>query len=124
MQQPVKMLIVEDEALTAMRLNLELSLHGYANCQIVATGEEALTIVDQQHPDIVLMDISLAGDLDGIETARHIKSHKDIPIIFMTGYTDPEVQTRAQALHPAAYFVKPVNMTDLTTAINSALRKS
>ena len=116
-----KILVVEDEAITAMTLKLKLTQAGYEVGKVVATGEEAITSVEQETPDLVLMDICLAGLLNGIEAAQQIQgSHHAPPIIFMTGYPDQELQEQAQQLHPLAYFIKPVSIQDLHNAIASA----
>ncbi|MBD3305915.1 response regulator, partial [candidate division KSB3 bacterium] len=88
MNRPFRILLVEDEVMIAMGLELELKRAGYPECQRVVSGEEALVRVAQEPPDLILMDIRLAGKLDGIETARQIQAQTDIPIIFMTGYPD------------------------------------
>ncbi len=120
MPQQIRLLIVEDEVLIAMQLEIELKKAGYTVCQRVVTGEEAVTIVQQDSPDIILMDIGLAGDIDGIETTRQIQASTDIPVIFMTGNPDQETMNRAMTLRPAAYFIKPIRMAELTTSIDSA----
>lgn len=121
MREIHKILVVEDEAITAMTLKLKLAQAGYEISNVVATGEEAVTSVKQDFPDLVLMDIRLAGLLNGIEAAQQIQGfHPAPPIIFMTGYPDPEIQQQAQQLHPLAYFVKPVNMQELHNVITRA----
>jgi len=122
MKQPINILIVEDEVFIAMHLRMELRKSGYEVSGPVVTGEEAITRAAEEQPDIVLMDIRLAGKIDGIEAAREIRAHDDIPIIFMTGYENNEVRERAQQLNPLAYFIKPVSINDLKTAIDSACK--
>jgi CheY-like chemotaxis protein len=121
MKQPIRILLVEDEILTAMRLELEMKKYGYTKIQSVPTGEEAIRAAQQEAPDLILMDIRLAGDLDGIETMQEIHTFARIPVIFMSGYSDREQLQRANALLPAAYLTKPVNIADLTAAIDSAV---
>lgn len=120
MKQPVRILIVEDEVLTAMSMEMELKQAGYDVCKRVVTGEEAITSAEQDHPDLIVMDIRLAGSLDGIEAAQQICSRSNIPIIFITGYLDKDFKERAKQLHPIGYFIKPVSIHILKTAINSA----
>ena len=116
-----KILVVEDEAITAMSLKLRLTRFGYDISKIVATGEEAIASIEQEKPDLILMDIRLAGELSGIETAQQIQtSHKALPIIFMTGYSDQELHEQVQQLHPLAYFIKPINVQELHTTITGA----
>ena len=110
MRENIRILIVEDEFLAAVYLQRELIRSGYTVSQPVATGEEAIERAEQEQPDVVLMDIRLAGAIDGIEAAREIVSRHAIPIIFMTGYSDGETRERAQRLAPAAYLIKPLQI--------------
>ncbi len=82
-------------------------------------AEEAIACAEQEQPDVVLMDVSLDGELDGIEAAIQIKTRFGIPIIFMTGYSDKELMQRVEEAEPIACFVKPVEMKDLKSAIES-----
>ncbi len=121
MRENIRILIVEDEFLAAIYLQRELTRSGYTVSQLIATGEEAIESVEQEQPDLVLMDIRLAGAIDGIEAAREIVSRHTIPIIFMTGYSDDETRERAQRLAPAAYLIKPLHIYQVKSAIESAL---
>lgn len=120
MERLPRLLLVEDEALIVMSLQMELADAGYEVCRAVATGEEAIRSVRTDYPDIVLMDIGLAGDLDGIETARRIRESHDVSIIFMTGYLEEALMERAREVQPLGYLVKPVNMADLRAVVGSA----
>ena len=115
-------LVVEDEALNAMYLKMILTRAGYTIQNIVATGEDAVSKAVSGKPDIVLMDIRLAGEMDGIEAAQIIKGKSSVPIIFMTGYPDREHMERAKRVSPAGYFIKPITSGDLVSAINSVLK--
>ena len=118
----LRILLVEDEVLIAMRLEMELVAGGYKVCKRVSTGEDAISSVKKDEPDIILMDIRLAGKLDGIETVYQIQqlsSCVNIPVIFMTGYPDKEIADKAKLLNPLAYFIKPVKIEDLILVINS-----
>jgi len=121
MKKAIQILIVEDEAMVAMCIEMELKLAGYEICQggAVATGEEAVTIAQRESPELILMDIRLAGNIDGIEAARQIQACTTIPIIFMTGYPDKTVEDRATQLNPLGYFVKPVRLLMLQPLIDS-----
>lgn len=123
MEQPPRILIVEDEVIIAMYLEMELQHAGYQVCQHVTTGEEAVRIARRDAPGCILMDIRLAGDIDGIEAAQHIQAQADIPIIFMTGYPDKTIEDRAKALHPLGFFLKPVQAAALQPLLES-LRQS
>ena len=115
---PVKILIVEDEILIAMGIELELKQYGYADCDRVTTGEAAISVASKNPPDIILMDINLAGHINGIEAARHIQSKNKIPIIFITGYQDKTMEEQITKLQPAGYFVKPLIMQKIKTLID------
>jgi CheY-like chemotaxis protein len=123
MKQPVRILVVEDEAITALALELGLTDAGYAVCKKVVTGEEAITSAKQEHPDVILMDIRLAGEIDGIEAAQQIRASASIPIIFMTGYPEKNLAERAEQVNPLGYFIKPINLHDLKPIIDSVLRE-
>ena len=90
-----KIEIVEDEAMTAMLLARNLRLVGYSTCGPVSTGEAAIQLAGEERPDVVLMDIRLAGAMDGIQAAADIKQRWGIPVIFMTGYSDADTMERA-----------------------------
>ena len=75
MKRPLNILIVEDEAIIALGIQMELEMAGYGSCQVVATGEDAIACVAQDPPDLILMDNRLAGDMDGIQAARAILDH-------------------------------------------------
>ena len=122
MLHPVRILVVEDEILIAMCLEMELIKAGYEVCSRVTNGEEAIVLATQDAPDLILMDIRLADDIDGIEAARTILASSQIPIIFMTGYPDKEHAERAKQLNPLGYFIKPVRIHDLQLLIDSIRR--
>ncbi len=119
MKSPIKILLVEDEFLIAMTLENELTGAGYKVIASVTSGEKAVEIAKQQKPDIVLMDIRLAGKIDGMEAAEQIQSFSSNPIIFMTGYSNPEMMNKAKSLNPLAYLVKPVFIHSLQPIIDS-----
>jgi two-component system, response regulator PdtaR len=100
-----------------------LSDLGYYVCKPVTSGEEAIKNVEQDKPDIILMDINLNGEMDGIEAAKEIRFRYSIPIIFSTGDKDKETKERAKVAEPAGYFIKPVDCEDLKLAIDEALHE-
>lgn len=120
MKEKIKILIVEDEAIVAMRLRMELNNSGYEVCKPVATGKNAIKSVENEKPDMVLMDIRLAGEMDGIEAAQEILSRYETSIVFMTGYTDEDLMERAKKLKPTAYLIKPVGVYEIESVIDSA----
>lgn len=109
----IKLLIVEDEVMFALMLSKILRRMGYIVFEPATTGEAALIAAQEHQPDVILMDIRLVGDMDGIEAAGKISAKRKIPIIFMTGYSDESIRSRAQAQHPAAYLIKPVTPADI-----------
>lgn len=117
MDSPLKIILVEDEFLIAMTLEKELTRAGFQVIDSVGKGEEAVESVKQHLPDIILMDILLAGEIDGIETSKQILSFSAIPIIFMTGYSNPETVERAKALNPIGYLHKPVYVRDIVSIV-------
>ncbi len=116
----VKILIVEDEALIALQLKMKLSQIGYDVCEPTGRGEDAIAMTHRENPDVILMDIRLLGEMDGIETARRIIGFSRAKIIFMTGLSDPEMKALAMALNPAAYLDKPVEIRKIQSVIQDS----
>ena len=117
MDTPIKILIVEDEMIIGANISLQLSKLGYEVSGIVPRGEDAINEVNKNQPDIILMDVQLKGNLDGIETAELIKKDHNIPIIYLTANTDEAHFKRAKATNPTAYISKPFKELDLKHAI-------
>lgn len=120
-QHTPNILLVEDERIIALEIRLYLQRLGYAVTACLATGEQALEIVSRDCPDLVLMDIMLGGELDGIETVRRMKRTCNVPVIYCTAYTDPETLERVRGTAPAAVLSKPVNMEELREAVGRCL---
>ncbi|MBT4290657.1 MAG: PAS domain S-box protein [Deltaproteobacteria bacterium] len=114
-------LIVEDEVVTALEMESTLEEIGYTVISIVDTGEEAVAIAKEEKPDIVLMDIRLQGEMDGIDTAEIIRSEFGIPVIFSTAFLDEERIERAKITMPFGYVLKPIQESDLKVTIEMAL---
>lgn len=119
MERPLRILLVEDEVMIGICLELELKQAGNITCRLAATGEEAIEMAAGERPDLVVMDIQLAGKFDGIEAAERIRTDGEIPVVFMTGYSDSAVEERARTLNPLGYFVKPVRVYDLMPIIDT-----
>ncbi len=120
MKTSVRILLVEDEIISAMFLKMELEKEGFVVCRHVTTGENAVTSAESDKPDVILMDIFLAGKLNGIDAAQEIKEKSDIPIIiFLTGFEDEKLKETALKLDPLAYIIKPVVLSELKSIINS-----
>ncbi len=116
-------LIVEDDGLIALNLMQFLQRSGFDVLEPVATGEEGIECVASSPPRIILMDIRLAGKINGIETARQIRTNFDIPIIFLTAHSEPDFQATAEEISPYGFFVKPIDEEDVLSAIRNALGK-
>jgi CheY-like chemotaxis protein len=116
-------MIVEDEAIFAEAMQIILQNLGYDVTSIESTGEEAIEKVEEEKPDLVLMDIMLEGEMDGIEVAKQIRSHFNIPVIYITAYADKAMFERAKITEPFGYIVKPVEDRDLHITIEMALYK-
>ena len=114
-------LIVEDEAITAKAIGSTLQQMGYQISSIVDTGLGAIDAVAKNQPDLILMDIHLKGDMDGIEAAEKITSMAGVPIIFLTAYAEGSKIERAKSLLPFGYMLKPVQDRDLRISIEMAL---
>lgn len=122
--EKINILIVEDDPIIAADLEDRLVDAGYAVLGPVATGEHALEMFDRTPPDLVLMDIQLDGEWDGIETTRRIRQHYDLPIIFLTSNSDDATFRKASTLNPEAFLSKPFRGRDLKYAIELAIRQS
>ena len=111
-------MLVEDENLIGEMLGEMLEELGHTVCCILASGESALGELLKEKPDLVIMDIKLRGAMTGIDTARAIKQVLDIPIIYLTGYSDSAIVEQARETGAAGYLVKPVTKDDLRKCIN------
>ena len=115
-------LVVEDEGLIALHLTELLEKAGYRVGAPAYSGEMVLRDFEKSpHPDLILMDIALAGKLDGIETARQIREKYTIPVIFLTAYSNQNRIEQAKAVSPHGYLMKPVMEDELFAAIHRAL---
>ncbi len=100
-------LLVEDEAIVALQIETCLKARGYSVSAVAASGKEALRCVANEEFDIVLMDIHLRGEIDGIETAERIASIRGIPIVYLTAFADQQTLERASGTSPFGYMVNP-----------------
>jgi PAS domain S-box-containing protein len=121
MTTSAKVLLIEDEAIIALEMAQYLSAMGYQVVSGVSGARKALATVEREKPDLILMDIRLKGDMDGIETAAEIRSRFDIPIVFLTAYLDEERIGRAKLTMPFGYLLKPVQARDLKVTVEMAL---
>lgn len=118
-----KILVVEDEIIIAEDLQRRLERLGYEVIGIATSGKEALEKIKEQLPDLILMDIVIHGETDGIETANNIKSLYDIPIIYLTAFSDDETLKRAKITEPFGYMIKPYRERELMVSIEISLYK-
>ncbi len=118
-----KVMVVEDEIIVAREIQGVLKSWGYAVPAVVSSGEEAIKKAGETRPDLVLMDIILQGDMDGIQAAEQIRVNFDIPIVYLTAYTDEDTLQRAKMTEPYSYSVKPLNERELRVTIEVALQK-
>ena len=118
-----RILIVEDENIVAFNIQTRLEALGYTVTAVISSGECALQKVAETRPDLVLMDIKLKGMVDGIQAAEQIRTHFQIPVVYLTAYTDEETLNRAKVTEPYGYILKPFEARDLGTTIEMALYK-
>lgn len=116
-------LIVEDENIVAKDIENTLKRMGYTVTGIASSGEEALKKVTNKQTNLVLMDIKLKGNMDGIEAAKQIRSNFNIPVVFLTAYSDEETLQRAKATEPYGFILKPFNEDDIHSTIEIAVYK-
>ena len=118
-----RVLIVEDDQLVAVDLEGRLERLGYQVVDAAASGEEACAKVGTLQPDLILMDVRLAGPMDGIEAAQRIRQSSKAPIVFLTAHCDAATLDRAKQAEPYGYLVKPLVPSDLHAALQMALYK-
>ena len=118
-----RILIVEDETIVARDIGEQLGLLGYEPVGFCIRGEEVLAKAELVHPDLVLMDINLAGEMDGIEAARLIRDHLGLPVVFLTAFAERDTFDRAIGADPFGYVLKPFTERELRTVIDIALFK-
>ena len=118
-----RILVVEDERIVALDLATTLNNLGYTIAASVSSGEAAIENAVKLRPNLVLMDIRLAGEIDGIQAAEAIRKEVDLPIIYLTAHSDEPTLARARNTGPFGYVVKPFKTTELNCAIEIALHR-
>ncbi len=121
MNMPIQTLIVEDERLVAQHISQLLQDEGYHVCAIASDGQTAIKKTIELQPDLILLDIRIKGEIDGIETAAHIQSLYNIPFLYLTAFSDRETVERAQLTSPMGYVLKPFRREQLLSSIAVAL---
>jgi diguanylate cyclase (GGDEF)-like protein len=122
-EDPISILLVEDEGLIAADLEDTLTRLGYRISGVASEGAEAIEMARALHPQLVVMDVSLRGEVDGIEAACAIQEEAPVPVIFLTGHTDTETLQRAVSTGPLGYLIKPFQEAELRGAIEVAIHK-
>lgn len=120
---PIKILIVEDELIVAHSLREALQSDGYEVLSVVDSADSATRALQKTTPDLVLLDITLKGSIDGIALGQEIQQKYRIPIVYLTAYSDPETLERAKKTHPYGYLLKPYRVQELKIAIEIALHR-
>jgi diguanylate cyclase (GGDEF)-like protein/PAS domain S-box-containing protein len=121
--EKTRILVVEDEVIIAQDLKMRLQKMGYNVPLMVATGEDAIEKTREINPDIILMDIMLIGQMDGIEAGRQIRERYYVPVIYLTAYADESMINRAKLTEASGYLMKPVAEKELHSTIEMALYK-
>jgi PAS domain S-box-containing protein/putative nucleotidyltransferase with HDIG domain len=118
---PIRVLVVEDESVVSKDIQESLKGLGYTVCGTASAGEEAIRKAESLQPDLVLMDIVLKGDIDGVEAAETIRSRFHVPVIYLTAYSDEHTLNRAKVTEPSGYILKPFDERELHTTIEVAM---
>lgn len=118
-----KILIIEDETITALELKKNMKQWGYPDPEVVISGEEALEKIEKIDPDLLLVDIKLPGEMSGIKTVQEIKKIKDIPVIYITSFQDKETVKKVSNTNPFSYHLKPLDLSELRINMELALEK-
>ena len=118
-----RILVVEDNAIIAKDLQWQLEDLGYNVPFIAPTGSDAIRRVKENKIDLVLMDIMLEGEMDGIETADEMRTKHSVPVVYLTAYADDETLKRARRTEPYGYLLKPVSNIEMRSAIEMAIYK-
>jgi len=116
-------LVVEDESIVSKDIQLSLKKLGYNVIGSATTGAKAIELALELQPDIILMDIMLKGDINGIRATKRIQTRANIPVIYLTAYADENTLERAKVTQPYGYIIKPFKEIDLQTSIEMALYK-
>lgn len=119
----INVLVVEDESIVSKDIQHSLTKLGYNVVGAASNGEKAISLAKSENPDIVLMDIMLKGDMNGIEAASTIREDYKVPVIFLTAYADEATLAKAKVTEPYGYIIKPFKEIDLHTSIEMALYK-
>ena len=120
--EEIQVLIVEDEAIVSMDLRYKLESMGYIVSAEIGSGEEAVDTVSRLRPDVVLMDIGLSGEMDGIDAAAQIRDRFGVPVVYLTAYLGGDTLERAEMTEPSGYILKPVDDAKLRAVVEMAIQ--
>ena len=124
MVEKARIMVVEDEAVISMEIQDRLTKMGHSICGTAVSGEQAVSVATANHPDLILMDVQLRGEVDGVQTAKQIRDLIEIPIIYLTAFADDRTVERAKLTQPFGYLIKPFSEKELYAAIEMALYKN
>ena len=120
-QGKIKIVIVEDEFVIAEDIRMTLEDHGYAILAIFDHGEMALPFIIKEIPDMVLVDIRLGGEMDGVELVKQLRAKANLPVVYLTANSDAATYERARSTHPNAFLIKPFASANLLASVDLAL---
>jgi len=123
-EEAAKILVVEDEMFVSEYICQSLAKLGYRVCGVADCYEEALELVVEESPDLILLDIELSGDKSGIDVASEVLERWSIPVVFLTAYSDDQTLIRAKQIKPMGYITKPFTEHDIKIAVMMALERS
>lgn len=115
---------MEDEGVVSIDIRNMLKKAGYDIAAVAFQGNEAVTKAASAAPDLVLMDIGLKGEIDGIEAAKRIKDRLGIPVVFLTGFADEVTLAKAREVNPSGFIIKPINEEELRKTLEEVLEKT
>lgn len=113
-----KVLIVEDDMILSMVNKKYVELLGHKVAQAVRSGQDAIDAVKKYHPDIILMDIRIEGQMDGIEAMKEIRKFSEVPVVYLTGNSEPITKQRAEQTNMLAFCIKPISLDDLKNILD------
>lgn len=122
--EPARVLVVEDEVIVARDIQAQVQELGYVAVGHATSGEEAMVLAAELLPDIVLMDINIVGQIDGIDAAMMLREACSIPVVFLTAYASPEILARAKLAEPLGYLLKPFAERELQAVLETALYRA
>jgi PAS domain S-box-containing protein len=123
MVEKARIMVVEDEAVISMEIQDRLTKMGHSICATAVSGEEAVCVATDRRPDLILMDVQLRGEADGVQAAKQIRDKIEIPVIYLTAFADDSTVERARQTEPFGYLIKPFSEKELYAAIEMALYK-